>query len=95
MLSINDSSCVRRLTILAACFIPFSLAASMLGIHERFTNLGPLLYNFFGVGIVLAFSMYVFYLLVSTTSNSLKLEILGKFLNKFRRLTQLEWKDIE
>lgn len=42
-----------RLTILATIFLPLSLSAGILGMQSRFKNLGPLLYDFFGVVFIL------------------------------------------
>lgn len=44
---------INRLTWLASIFIPFSLAASITGLQSRFSNLGPRLYDFFGIAVFL------------------------------------------
>ncbi|OTB17649.1 hypothetical protein K445DRAFT_260569 [Daldinia sp. EC12] len=51
---LNQSSNVHNLTLLATIFLPLSLAAGVLSMQSRFKDLGSLLYDFFGVVILLA-----------------------------------------
>lgn len=48
-LSIDDSVSIKRLTVLAAFFLPLSLATSLLSMSTRFKDLHLLLYDFVGV----------------------------------------------
>ncbi|KAK4443449.1 hypothetical protein QBC34DRAFT_417151 [Podospora aff. communis PSN243] len=50
----NQSQNVTILTILATVFLPLSLSAGVLSMQTRFQDLGDLLYDFFGVVILLA-----------------------------------------
>ena len=52
-ISIEQANSVNRLTLLAAIFLPLSLAAAMLSMQTRFTDLGLLLYDFLGVIVIL------------------------------------------
>ncbi|KAE9380803.1 hypothetical protein N431DRAFT_323469 [Stipitochalara longipes BDJ] len=67
-LNIHESYSVRRLTSLATVFLPLSLAASMLGMQTRFVKLKLLLYDFVGVGLLLAVLMYTIYLMLKLAS---------------------------
>lgn len=67
-LNIYESHSIKRLTSLATVFLPLSLAASMLGMQTRFVKLKLLLYDFVGVGVLLALLMYTMYLVVKFTS---------------------------
>lgn len=51
--SIHESTRVQLLSLLAAIFLPLSLASSILSMQTRFADLGVLLYDFFGVIILL------------------------------------------
>ncbi|KAK6953243.1 hypothetical protein Daesc_005544 [Daldinia eschscholtzii] len=50
---LNQSSNVQNLTLLATIFLPLSLAAGVLSMQSRFKDLGSLLYDFFGVVVLL------------------------------------------
>ncbi|KAF2492991.1 hypothetical protein BU16DRAFT_95659 [Lophium mytilinum] len=54
LLNIRESTSVKRLTILAALFLPASLASSFLSMSTRFKNLGPLLYDWLGVLVIIS-----------------------------------------
>lgn len=51
--NMRQSEQVRFLTILATIFLPLSLAAALLSMSTRFKDLGVLLYDFVGVGLML------------------------------------------
>jgi hypothetical protein len=63
VLSIHESKGVKRLTVLAAVFLPLSLACSVLSMQTRFA-LHYLLYDFPGVFTILASMSIVAYLLI-------------------------------
>ncbi|KAI1469142.1 uncharacterized protein F4812DRAFT_422164 [Daldinia caldariorum] len=50
---LNQSGNVQNLTLLATIFLPLSLAAGVLSMQSRFKNLGSLIYDFFGVVVLL------------------------------------------
>ncbi|ENH71947.1 hypothetical protein FOC1_g10002140 [Fusarium oxysporum f. sp. cubense race 1] len=52
--NINQTMGVQQLTLLATIFLPLSLAAGVLSMQTRFKDLGTLLYDFFGVVVLLA-----------------------------------------
>ena len=52
--SIRQANDVQLLTVLAAIFLPLSLAAGGLSMQSRFKDLGVLIYDFFGVVLLLA-----------------------------------------
>jgi hypothetical protein len=58
-LNIHESQSVKRLTALATGFLPLSLSATLLSMQTRFADLGYLIYDFVGVGLLLFFSMGV------------------------------------
>ncbi|KIX92336.1 uncharacterized protein Z520_11944 [Fonsecaea multimorphosa CBS 102226] len=58
LLSMRESTSVKRLTILAAIFLPASLASSFLSMSTRFHELGPILFDWLG-GFVLISSVTV------------------------------------
>lgn len=60
-LTIHESDSVKRLTVLAAGFLPLSLAASVLSMQTRFGDLNYVIYDFVGVGALLFFLMGVVY----------------------------------
>lgn len=63
-LSIIDSISVKRLTILAALYLPLSLASSILSMSTRFKDLNLLLYDFVGVFcIATSFTILCFFVL--------------------------------
>lgn len=49
----NQSGNVQMLTLLATIFLPLSLSAGVLSMQSRFKDLGELLYDFFGVVVLL------------------------------------------
>ncbi|KAF5648006.1 hypothetical protein F52700_1220 [Fusarium sp. NRRL 52700] len=49
----NQSGNVQMLTLLATIFLPLSLSAGVLSMQSRFKDLGDLLYDFFGVMVLL------------------------------------------
>lgn len=51
--NMRQSEEVRFLTILATIFLPLSLAAAILSMQTRLKDLGVLLYDFVGVGLIL------------------------------------------
>lgn len=59
----RQNNSVQRLTVLATLFLPMSLATGILSMGTRFKDLGPLLYDFFGV-LVLVMTLVVVYLAV-------------------------------
>jgi len=63
-LSIDDSIRIKRLTILAAIFLPFSLASGILSMQTRFVALHLLLYDFLGVFLLVASFAVLAYLAV-------------------------------
>lgn len=58
--AMRESTSVWILSILAAIFLPLSLATSILSMGTRFVKLGPLLYDFVGVVIILATMVIAF-----------------------------------
>src|SRR5207248_2743778 len=54
-LNIQESEIVKRLTILAAVFLPLSLATGVLSMQTRFAHLGYLLYDLIGVFLLVGF----------------------------------------
>ena len=54
ILSILQSDSVKRLTILAAIFLPASLASSFLSMSTRFRDLGPLFYDWLGAFVTIS-----------------------------------------
>lgn len=51
---------VQQLTILATVFLPMSLATGLLSMGTRFRDLGPLLYDFFGVlALIVTFVLFL------------------------------------
>ncbi|KAH6871418.1 hypothetical protein B0T10DRAFT_450429 [Thelonectria olida] len=51
--NVNQTRGVQQLTLLATVFLPLSLAAGVLSMQTRFKDLGTLLYDFFGVVVLL------------------------------------------
>ena len=52
---------VKRLTLLAAVFLPLSLASSLLSMGTRAVNLGVLWYDYLGISVLLVFLAYLAY----------------------------------
>ena len=63
--SIRASEGVTRLTVLAAVFLPLSLASSMLAMEHRLNELHLRLFDFIGIFFVLSSLAFVAYLLIS------------------------------
>ncbi|KAI1813466.1 hypothetical protein GGS20DRAFT_586492 [Poronia punctata] len=52
--SLKETESVQRLTLLATIFLPPSLASAILSMQTRFQDLGYLLYDFFGVLVLIS-----------------------------------------
>ncbi|EWG54718.1 hypothetical protein FVEG_17376 [Fusarium verticillioides 7600] len=63
--NINQNRSVQQLTLLATIFLPLSLAAGVLSMQTRFKDLGTLLYDFFGVVVLLAAIVLIIMILLS------------------------------
>jgi hypothetical protein len=64
-LNIQESVSVKRLTILAAVFLPLSLATSILSMQTRFIDLHLLLYDFVGVFTIIgSFSVLIYFIVL-------------------------------
>ncbi|KAG9495374.1 hypothetical protein J7337_013618 [Fusarium musae] len=63
--NINQNRGVQQLTLLATIFLPLSLAAGVLSMQTRFKDLGTLLYDFFGVVVLLAAIVLIIMILLS------------------------------
>ncbi|KAH7235025.1 uncharacterized protein BKA55DRAFT_708962 [Fusarium redolens] len=63
--NINQTRGVQQLTLLATIFLPLSLAAGVLSMQTRFKDLGTLLYDFFGVVVLLAAIVLIIMILLS------------------------------
>ncbi|KAG5757832.1 hypothetical protein H9Q72_014029 [Fusarium xylarioides] len=76
---INQTRGVQQLTLLATIFLPLSLAAGVLSMQTRFKDLGTLLYDFFGVVVLLAaivlFLMILLYLIAVVNEADSKLRV--------------------
>ena len=64
--NIEESTSVKRLTILAAIFLPLSLSASILGMDQRFVDLKLKLYDFVGVSVIIGTAALPILLIVRT-----------------------------
>ncbi|KAF5681541.1 hypothetical protein FCIRC_5511 [Fusarium circinatum] len=62
---INQTRGVQQLTLLATIFLSLSLAAGVLSMQTRFQDLGTLLYDFFGVVVLLAAIVLIIMILMS------------------------------
>ncbi|KAF5626912.1 uncharacterized protein FTJAE_9418 [Fusarium tjaetaba] len=62
---INQTKSVQQLTLLATIFLPLSLAAGVLSMQTRFKDLGTLLYDFFGVVVLLAAIVLILIILLN------------------------------
>ncbi|KAF5610631.1 uncharacterized protein FSUBG_2892 [Fusarium subglutinans] len=62
---INQTRGVQQLALLATIFLPLSLAAGVLSMQTRFKDLGTLLYDFFGVVVLLAAIVLIIMILLS------------------------------
>ncbi|KAI1036149.1 hypothetical protein LB504_011580 [Fusarium proliferatum] len=63
--SINQTRGVEQLTLLATVFLPLSLADGVLSMQTRFKDLGTLLYDFFGVVVLLATIVLIIMILLN------------------------------
>ena len=64
LFNIHEATSVKQLTILAALFLPASLASSFLSMSQRFRDLGPLLYDWFGTFIFVGSASVAIFLLL-------------------------------
>uniref|UniRef100_L2FK25 Uncharacterized protein n=1 Tax=Colletotrichum fructicola (strain Nara gc5) TaxID=1213859 RepID=L2FK25_COLFN len=76
----RQTNSVQRLTILATIFLPLSLSAGVLSMQTRFKDLGPLLYDFFGVvvllgALVLPLLVFLSFLKIATDHVLVNLEL--------------------
>ncbi|CZR45646.1 uncharacterized protein FPRO_15178 [Fusarium proliferatum ET1] len=62
---INQTKGIQQLTLLATIFLPLSLAAGLLSMQTRFKDLGTLLYDFFGVVMLLAAIVLIIMILLN------------------------------
>jgi hypothetical protein len=67
-LNIHESQSVKRLTILAAIFLPLNLASGILGMQTRFAKLQWLLYDFLGVVILLGQVAILAYIILKVST---------------------------
>jgi len=65
-LNVHESEGVKRLTLLAAAFLPLSLSSSILAMNTRFVDLQLLLYDFVGVFVLVGSIAILFYLVIGT-----------------------------
>ena len=63
-LNVHESESVKRLTILAAFFLPLSLSSSILSMSKRLVDLHLLLYDFVGVFTILASLAILLYIVI-------------------------------
>ncbi|KAH8717047.1 hypothetical protein GQ44DRAFT_624219 [Phaeosphaeriaceae sp. PMI808] len=63
---IQDAQKVRLLSILASIFLPLSLATGLLSMQTRFANLHYLIYDFFGVLVLLGSIVIVILIMLKT-----------------------------
>ncbi|KAJ4326730.1 hypothetical protein N0V84_002848 [Fusarium piperis] len=61
----NQTRSVQRLTLLATIFLPLSLAAGVLSMQTRFVDLGFLLYDFFGVAVLLGAIVVIIFIIMT------------------------------
>lgn len=64
----SQTSSVNNLTILATIFLPMSLATGLLAMSKRFNELGGLLYDFFGVLMLVLIFIAIFFAVVAVVS---------------------------
>lgn len=87
--NISQASCLMRLTILAAVFLPISLASSLLSMSTRAASLGVLWYDFFGISIILSFIMYAVYQVFGQMA---KLSVDGDIVGSLRLVWNVCWR---
>jgi hypothetical protein len=63
-LNVHESESVKRLTILAAFFLPLSLSSSILAMDKRLVDLHLLLYDFVGVFTIIASLAILLYIVI-------------------------------
>ena len=66
--NIQESTSVKRLTILATIFLPLSLSTSILSMQSRFVDLKLKLYDFIGVFVIVGTVAVLILLIVSAVS---------------------------
>lgn len=76
--SVKQASSVSQLTLLAAFFLPLSLAAGVLSMQTRFASLNLLLYDFVGVVVILATLGLVVGLIIRYGLDFFKLMVQGQ-----------------
>ncbi|UPK92296.1 hypothetical protein LCI18_003231 [Fusarium solani-melongenae] len=64
--NVNQTRGVQQLTLLATIFLPLSLAAGVLSMQTRFKDLGNLLYDFFGVVMLLGAIVVIIFIVMTT-----------------------------
>ncbi|KAK2595125.1 hypothetical protein QQS21_007151 [Conoideocrella luteorostrata] len=65
--NVNQTRGVQQLTLLATIFLPLSLASGVLSMQTRFKDLGSLLYDFFGVIVLLGAIVVTSFLIMIVT----------------------------
>lgn len=63
--NVNQTRGVQQLTLLATIFLPLSLAAGVLSMQTRFKDLGNLLYDFFGVVVLLGAIVIIIFIIMT------------------------------
>lgn len=63
--NVNQARGVQQLTLLATIFLPLSLAAGVLSMQTRFKDLGSLLYDFFGVAMLLGATVVIIFIIMT------------------------------
>ncbi|KAJ4210877.1 hypothetical protein NW759_012908 [Fusarium solani] len=64
--NVNQAQGVQQLTLLATIFLPLSLAAGVLSMQTRFKDLGSLIYDFFGVVMLLGAIVVIIFIIMTT-----------------------------
>jgi hypothetical protein len=88
-LNIHESSSLKRLSILAAFFLPLSLATGILSMQTRFVNLNLLLYDFLGVFCLITSIAVLAYLIFRISTKISKTEIWAR--NKRYTPWKIRW----
>ena len=73
----SQAASAKRLTLLAAVFLPLSLAAGMLGMNSRATNLGIIWYDFFALCSLLSVVAFFSYKMIVIVQFVSQLKFLG------------------
>lgn len=71
--NVDGSLDVKRLAVFATIFLPLSLASSILAMTTRFADLGPLLYDFVGVSLIIGSLALVLYILIALSNKALEI----------------------